>query len=477
MLGEKEVGFGVDRDVIEVGRSEGRFKALKLIVRKSDVFLIDLKVTYGNGQQEDLAVNQLIRAGTETPMLDLKGEARAIQRIDMVYRSRPGYAGRAVVEVWGLQHVRVKDRVPPGYAELDVQTFDVRKDEIRMPVGWKEGAYKAIRLRALDEPLFIRRVQIRYENGYTEDMRVRQAIAPGEMTSEIDLAGERATHIREVIVSLRPQPSARGNATLQLLGDSNRRFAIPPGYGAPPPPPPRPSYGPALSAVPRGWVLFGTQTVGFKAERDTIAVGREVGRFDKIAFRVSGNDILMRDIEIVFGNGETQRFPINAEIRANSMTPALDIGGTRFIREINMTYQAKPNFKGRATVEVFGEYAASWVSGDAKKHNDGWVLLGSQRAAMLKNDVDTFQVGRQWGTFRAIRVTAKGHAVRVNWLRVTYANGETEELPVNRELRGGETSSPIDLRGRERVIESIAINYRSRLNLGGEAVVEIWGLH
>mgnify|MGYP001005086127 CR=1 FL=1 len=477
ILGEKEVGFGVDRDVIEVGRSEGRFRALKLVVRKSDVFLIDLKVTYANGQQEDLAVKQLIRSGTETAPLSLAGEARSIQRIELVYRSRPGYAGRAMVQVWGLHRARLKDAVPPGYAELDVQTFPVGQTEVRMPVGWKEGAYRAIRLRALDDPVFIRRVQIRYENGYVEETRIRQDLNPGDMTSDIDLAGDRPTHIREVIVLLRPLPGASGMMRLQLLGDINRRFAIPPGYGVAPVAPPRPAYGPALASVPGGWVLFGTQSVGFKTERDTIAVGREVGRFDKIAFRVSGNDVFFREIEIVFGNGETQKFPINAEVRANTLTPALELGGNRFIREINMTYQAKPGFKGRATVEVFGEYAASWVSGDAKKHNDGWVLLGSQRAAMLKNDVDVFQVGKRWGSFKAIRIIAKGHAVRVNWLRVTYGNGETEELPVNRELRGGEASAPLDLRGRERYIESIAINYRSRFNLAGEAVVEVWGLH
>ena len=54
-LGEQTVGFGVDRDTIQVGREEGRFRAIKLIVKRNDVFLVDLKVTYRNGEADELA--------------------------------------------------------------------------------------------------------------------------------------------------------------------------------------------------------------------------------------------------------------------------------------------------------------------------------------------------------------------------------------------------------------------------------------
>lgn len=102
-LGCQQVSFiGKDRDSIRVGRSEGRFKAIKLAARGNDVEMLDLKVIYANGEPDDIPVRSLIRAGRETRSLDLRGRDRAIDRIDMVYRSRPNFRGQATVCVEGL---------------------------------------------------------------------------------------------------------------------------------------------------------------------------------------------------------------------------------------------------------------------------------------------------------------------------------------------------------------------------------------
>jgi len=102
-LGCKEVSFlGVDRDTIRVGRSEGRFKAIRLEARGNDVEMLDLKVVYANGEPDDIPVRSLIRQGTRTRPLDLRGRERAIRQIDMVYAKRLNFRGRAVVCVEGL---------------------------------------------------------------------------------------------------------------------------------------------------------------------------------------------------------------------------------------------------------------------------------------------------------------------------------------------------------------------------------------
>src|SRR5688572_6578971 len=49
LLGEQSVGFGVDRDVIRVGRREGRFSALALEVTDNDVEILDLNVIFDRG--------------------------------------------------------------------------------------------------------------------------------------------------------------------------------------------------------------------------------------------------------------------------------------------------------------------------------------------------------------------------------------------------------------------------------------------
>ena len=49
-LGCRKVSFiGKDRDVIKVGRKEGRFRAIRLKARGNDVEMLDLKVVYANG--------------------------------------------------------------------------------------------------------------------------------------------------------------------------------------------------------------------------------------------------------------------------------------------------------------------------------------------------------------------------------------------------------------------------------------------
>ena len=353
-LGEQRVGFNVDRDTIEVGRQEGSFRALKLVVRGADIFVIDMKVTFGNGETQDLVVNAAIRANTETRPLDLQGDGRFIQRVDFIYRARQGFSGRATVELQGL------------------------------------------------------------------------ADAP------------------------------RGG----------------PGFAGPPGPPPSRVYA---GEVPKGYVLFGTQTVGFQNEKDVIRLGRDVGRFGKIALRVTRNDIFLREVIVNMSRGETQRLPINAEIQANGVTQPIDIRDGR-IESIELVYQARPGFRGQAVVEVYGEHAERWV-GDQGGGRGQWILLGAQRAERFGNDRDVYQVGRRLGAFRQLKVRAQGHAVTLQAMRVNYSNGESEDLPVPRDLRGGQETPPIDLRGRDRYIETIELQYRTRFNLKGDATVEVHGLH
>ncbi len=100
-LGCKKVGFLVDKDVIHVGRGEGRFRSIRLLVSGNKVHMMDLKVIYANGQPDDIPVRDEIRAGGQTKPLDLKGERRAIKEIEMVYRSQPSFKGEATVCVEG----------------------------------------------------------------------------------------------------------------------------------------------------------------------------------------------------------------------------------------------------------------------------------------------------------------------------------------------------------------------------------------
>ena len=62
--------------------------------------MMSIRLVYFNGFGEDFRVDQLIRQGDDLP-IDLRGERSFIQRIEMVYRSRPNFRGQAVIKVYG----------------------------------------------------------------------------------------------------------------------------------------------------------------------------------------------------------------------------------------------------------------------------------------------------------------------------------------------------------------------------------------
>ena len=102
-LGCQQVYFrGRDRDSIRVGRREGRFRAIRIAARGNDVEMRRLSVVYANGNPDELDVQRVVRSGSKTDPIDLKGRDRAIDRIDLTYRQRDDFSGRATVCVEGL---------------------------------------------------------------------------------------------------------------------------------------------------------------------------------------------------------------------------------------------------------------------------------------------------------------------------------------------------------------------------------------
>jgi hypothetical protein len=101
-LGEQTVNGRVDTDTIRVGRSEGSFTKLTIAVEASSLELLDFKVTFTNGQTFHPPMKHYFREGARTREIDLPGNSRLIQKIDVRYRNLPR-GGNARLEVWGLR--------------------------------------------------------------------------------------------------------------------------------------------------------------------------------------------------------------------------------------------------------------------------------------------------------------------------------------------------------------------------------------
>lgn len=104
------------------------------------------------------------------------------------------------------------------------------------------------------------------------------------------------------------------------------------------------------------WEQLGCQKVGFLIDHDVIKVGRREGKFSAIRLEVSGNAVYLNDLKVFYGNGAPDDIAVRSEIREGGMTRALDLKGRgeRFIDRVQLTYRAKPNFKGTARVCVAG---------------------------------------------------------------------------------------------------------------------------
>lgn len=375
LLGSRDVSLANETETIDVSKAKGRNKALRLIAKGGTISLTLVQVAYSDGKvhNENRPIN--LNPNDRTRPMDLRDDDRFVDTVTLNYKSNAGSDRKVEIQVWGLQS-------PEGSrAERPVTN---------PPAG---------------------------------------------------------------VVAIKPTES--------------KRTETKPG-----------------TATSGGDVLFGTQKVGFGVDRDVIRVGAQVGKFNRIRLRVLDNDIFISELKVVYANGESDTVAVNSEIKKNSRTDWLTLRGDRFIQEIQMSYRSKPSFRGQARIEVFGEFADGWLgpTGEGRKYNQGWVLLGAQSAGFIGFDDDVIAVGKNQGGFKSIRITVRERAITLNELRIVYANGQEQVVPVKTRVEADSTYGPVDIDGSKRAIKEIKARYRSRFidasaKGKGNAVVEVWAQH
>jgi hypothetical protein len=246
---------------------------------------------------------------------------------------------------------------------------------------------------------------------------------------------------------------------------------------------------PETSALPpgkasNGEVLFGVQDVGFLVDRDTIRVGAEIGKFDRIRLRVLKNEIFITDLKAIFADGSTETLLSDVKIPADRKTDWIPLDHKGFIKEIQLVYRSKPDFKGQARVEVFGEYEPGWLgpNGEGRKYNDGWVLLGTDTAGSIGFDKVKIPVGQNEGGFKQLRVSVKDRDVTMTNLAVVYGDGAKDEIETKRtKIAADGAFGPVDLK-QGATIREIEATWRSRAIATSKrdrayATVQVWGRH
>ena len=93
---------------------------------------------------------------------------------------------------------------------------------------------------------------------------------------------------------------------------------------------------------------------------------------------------------------------------------------------------------------------------DDRDRDGRWERLGCEDVRRGA-DRDEIRVGRREGRYSAIRLEASGNDVEILDLRVIYANGQPDDISVRSEIREGDRTRALDLRGRDRAIDRIEI--------------------
>ena len=414
-------------------------------------------------------------------------------------------AGLALVVTGALSGASAQDR----WVKIGAADAELGRGSLVVDLKGAKGSFKGFRINITEGEAKIGNIQVRYLNGQAHNERRVINLLKNERTRPMDQrnverfvegaticfeSGQRGAAKFEVYGL---QSSRGGNAARPAILKALTWPAACPGGAAVTQ---APTTGPIASTptapiaqtaapgtvLPGGAVLFGVQNVGFLRDRDVIRVGSNLGQFDRVQLRVLDNDIFINELDVVYVDGTTQKLAVNTDIKQNTRTRWLDITGTKFIKEIQMTYRSRPQLaKGQARIEIYGQIADGWLgpNGRGRQFNEGWVLLGAQTAGrFLRAEIDRIEVGRNEGLFKRIRITVKDRALVFDEMRVVYGNGEEEVIPVKTTVAANSTFGPVDLKGGNRVIKEIRARYRSAIvdakAVGrGAAVVEVWGQH
>lgn len=385
------------------------------------------------------------------------------------------------------------------------------------------GKYSGIRVYALDgSAVDITKIDVRYADGstFTEDRGKPIRLDARDVRTRVigpnDGRGPEK-FIDEIVMYYKTAPGEPRQAAVRIVGvtsNSGARAIRSGSAGAPgrpadtaasgnvaaSPTAPVPTTAQPGTVTAGGDVLFGVQDVGFGVDRDVIKVGREFGKFDKIRLRVLENDIFIQDMRVIYSDGEPDVLAVAANVPANTRTKWFSLKGDRFIKEIQLVYKSRPNFKGQARVEVYGEFAEGWYQrptvasastgivsqGEAFKHasNRGWLYLGGQQpkffSVSLKKGIgyetDVISVARNWG-FNRLRLDVRDRAIQLNKITIVYHDETTDTIPVSQKIDGGSSFGPVDLK--RKPIKEIQVSYRSRVfdknaTSKAQAFVEFW---
>jgi len=127
---------------------------------------------------------------------------------------------------------------------------------------------------------------------------------------------------------------------------------------------------------------------------------------------------------------------------------------------------------------ILSTVAVLILSGCATTYHAGrnWDFIG-ERVVSDRPETDIIRVGRNEGSFRAIRFVVLKESVNIRDIRIEFENGRSQNIDVRRRFRRGSESRVIDLQGGQRRIERIIFRYEADSRGRRQALIRVYGLH
>ena len=100
-LGDKNVGFGVDNDVLHFGNWSDDVRQIKLKVTDGPLKMYSMIIHFDNGATQDVSMRFKFAQGSESRVIDLDGGLRHLNKITFRYETKGFARGRSRVAVWG----------------------------------------------------------------------------------------------------------------------------------------------------------------------------------------------------------------------------------------------------------------------------------------------------------------------------------------------------------------------------------------
>jgi len=227
LLGAQTVEGKKDRDTYLVGKRAGKLDKITIVVKDSDLEMLDFVVIFENGQKFEPKLKHVFRENDRTRAIDLPGNDRYIKQINVKYANLPG-GGRARVEIYGKDTRNAAPPAPPpvvdsgpdwvakGWTLLGSQAVQGKKDRDIYKVGRKAGRFDLLVVVVKGSDLELDDFVVHFEDGTKWEPKTKHVFKEGTWSKQIDLPG-RDRYIKEIELRYKNLPGG-GNARVELYG-------------------------------------------------------------------------------------------------------------------------------------------------------------------------------------------------------------------------------------------------------------------